>query len=92
MSGKQTEERLRRAEAELELLRARSDVLALVLKQVIIGSPQPYALFESVMRSLDMSDVGMLYSAAPTDVYVRGFSIAVDAVARWRASLPPDVP
>jgi hypothetical protein len=76
-------------QAEIELLRARNDVLSIALKRVIVNSHDPRAVYGAVMKSLDVSSALALYSTEPTETYLEGFDIAAQVVAGWRAALPP---
>ncbi|WP_175760499.1 hypothetical protein [Burkholderia anthina] len=89
MTDEQISDNFKYLMAEIDLLRARSDVLAIALKRTILNSHDPHAVLDAVIESLHGSNVAALFSSAPTETYVSGFDIAVEAVSRWRESLPP---
>ncbi|HEF4732708.1 hypothetical protein C6P96_04890 [Burkholderia multivorans] len=89
MTDEQISDNFKYLIAEIDTLRARSDVLAIALKHTILNSADPEATLETVIKKLDRSNVAALFSSAPTESYVSAFDIAVSAVARWRESLPP---
>jgi hypothetical protein len=75
--------------AELDMLRARSDVLSIALKRAIINSPEPSRVLDAITASLDISSVKALYSTMPTEAYLVAFDAAVQMISRWHESLPP---
>ena len=88
MTEDELKKELKNLYAEIDMLRARSDVLAIALKRTVVNSHDPAAVLNAITASLDISNVKALYSTAPTEAYLTGFDAAVQAISKWSEALP----
>ena len=70
----------------LEMQRARSDVLSLVVKHTLLSLPQAAPLIEKITRSLSYTGTHALFSTETNDAYTAAFDAEVQVISSW---LPP---
>ncbi|WP_042298930.1 hypothetical protein [Paraburkholderia kururiensis] len=88
MDDKELKATLANLYAEIDMLRARSDVLAIALKRAIVNSPDPVRVLNAITASLDVSSVKALYSTMPTEAYLESFGAAVSLISKWHEAPP----
>jgi len=84
----EVKEALQNLYAEIDMLRARSDVLAIALKRTVVNSHDPARVLDAIIASLDVSSVKALYSTMPTEAYLAAFDAAVQMISKWSEALP----
>ncbi|RQT74781.1 hypothetical protein [Burkholderia cepacia] len=89
MNEKQISDALQSIYAELEMQRARGDVLLYALQSVIESTPNPRAVLKKTLRRLDGTEGHALYSPESSDAYVVAFGAAKGRFEKWLEALPP---
>jgi len=89
MDDREIVDSLKYLHAEIEMLRARNDVLSIALKYAVTRGPHAHVVFGTIMHALNSTSVQALYSTVPSEAYLTAFDAAVEAVEKWRGALPP---
>lgn len=74
--------------AEIDMLRARNDVLMISLKYILFATPNPKALLHEITSRLRDTSDHALFSSQPSDAYLAAFDGAAARVEKWLEALP----
>ncbi|KVF97006.1 hypothetical protein WJ21_16690 [Burkholderia vietnamiensis] len=74
--------------AEIDMLRARNDVLMISLKYAVLATPNPTSLLQEIISRLRDTSTRALFSSQPSDAYLTAFDGAAARVEKWLEALP----
>jgi hypothetical protein len=89
MTNDQIEQQFKKLNAEIDFLRARSDVLSLALKYKIRTERNAEPLLDLILQKIEETASLALFSDMPSDFYIEAYRAAGESIARWKESLPP---
>ncbi|MDN7763011.1 MULTISPECIES: hypothetical protein [Burkholderia cepacia complex] len=75
--------------AEIDMLRARNDVLSISLKYAILSTQNRKDLLQLIISRLRDTANHALFSPQPSDAYLTAFDAAAEGVEKWLEALPP---
>ncbi|UEC03943.1 hypothetical protein [Burkholderia vietnamiensis] len=91
MTDDQIKSNFEELRAEIDMLRARNDVLTISLKYVVLATPNSAALLHQITSRLRDTSTHALFSSQPSEAYLTGFDAATARVEKWLEAPPPAV-
>ncbi|MBR7961217.1 hypothetical protein KDW41_12255 [Burkholderia vietnamiensis] len=89
MTNDQIKQNFEELRAEIDMLRARNDVLSISLKYAVLATPNPEGLLQQITSRLRDTSTHALFSSQPSDAYLTAFDGAAARVEKWLEALPP---